>query len=116
NTDVSPTNSHLGGDTKRPWNRQLYQVLFAGFPNPIQPNPNMLWPQMNGIRDFEDYIIRVRQTRLGNSTVANGIVAGEGILGAWGDQGAYSFSKADFIVLDENRLSRFDAAGNPLYV
>ncbi|HVT13925.1 MAG TPA: hypothetical protein VHE55_16805 [Fimbriimonadaceae bacterium] len=111
--DVSPTDPFLGSDSVRPWNHQLYQItLSGGVPS---GNPDMLWPQLTGITSFQDYVVRLRQTKCGNSRTCYGVAGGEGSLAAWGDRGVYTFSKADFLVADEKRLARFDAVGNPLW-
>lgn len=112
---MSPTDPFVFPDGTRPWLRQAYQLKFSGS-GPVA-NPNYLWPQLQGLRnDVEDYIIRARQAKTGNSTSAYGVVAGEGVLASWGDKGVYSFSHADFLIADEGRLGRFDAAGNPLWI
>ncbi len=113
-TDISPTDAYLISDTERPWLHQLYQLKVPAVGGPTA-NPDLLWPQMRDMRDFEDYLVRIRQTRTGKSTAAYGLVGGEGVLGAWGDQGVYAFSRSDFLVADEGRLSRFDASGNPIW-
>ncbi|MFI5384864.1 MAG: hypothetical protein ACHQ50_01980 [Fimbriimonadales bacterium] len=110
-------------DGSRPWMHQLWQIgpYITPPPNsqavgPSGANPDFLWPQIAGVQSFEDYLVRVRQTKLGVlSTTAYGVLGGEGSLAAWGDGGVYTFSKADFLVADEGRLIRLDASGNPLW-
>lgn len=111
--DISPTDSFLFSDPSRPWNHQLYTLTFPS--GQVSANPDILWPQFTGITNFTDYIVRLRQTKCGNSGTCYGIAAGDGSLAAWGNLGAYTFSKADFFVADENRLGRYDASGNPLW-
>lgn len=115
NSAIAPNDQYLVPNGTRPWNRQYYQVLISG--GGPSGNPGFLWPSLAGIRDFDDYIVRVRQSALGkNSNTSYGAVAGEGCVASWGNGGAYAFSRADIIVADDNRLGRYDAVGNPLWV
>lgn len=115
NGAISPSDRYLNPNGTRPWNRQYYQMLFTGSGPDV--NPGYLWPSIAGLSSFDDYIVRVRQSALGKaSTTTYGVVAGDGMIGAWGDGGAYVFQRADIIIADENRLGRFDAVGNPIWV
>ena len=100
----------------RPWIVQQAQLLV---PNPADPStvsasPYYRMPQNRGLRDFDDFKLRLLQTKMGTSTVAYGVAGGEGTVAAWGDRGVYGMSRADFVVCDEGRLLRIDSAGNPV--
>lgn len=114
---VAQNDPFLTADPVRPWIKQLYQVRTTGnpFPNQFEANPDVLWPQLRGMQDGQDWFVRVRQTTTGNSTSALGLAGGEGVLAAWGDRGVYSFSRADFLVADSNRLTKFDPGGNVIW-
>jgi len=114
--DVSPSDTFLGSDATRPWQKQLYRLRATGDPTyPIQGNPDIVWPQNAGIRTFEDFRIRVLQTVLGNSNNGLGVVAGDGGAYAWSSTGLWGFTKADFLVADEGRIARFDGSGNAVW-
>lgn len=112
-SSISPSDSFLVANSTRPWQSQLYQVLedAAG----LKGNPNTKWPQASGPMPFDSWRLRVLQTTLGSSTGFYGLVCGEGGLFSWTNLGLWGFDRADFIVCDEGRVSRFDPSGNPLW-
>lgn len=113
---ISPTDPFLVGNTARPWQKQLVQLKVINLgTGDIQPNPAIRWPQSTGVTNFNDWRVRVLQTTLGNSSDAFGVVGGDGALFSWGPLGLWGYSRADFVVADEGRLSRFDPSGNPIW-
>jgi hypothetical protein len=102
----------------RSWQNQLWTL-----PTPVAPvpgsnapttgsNPYLLWPQTTGVQTFSDYMTRLNETTMGNSTANYGIAAGNGTLAAVGDKGVYAFDRADFLVCEDGRLARLDPGGN----
>ncbi|MDR3690288.1 MAG: hypothetical protein P4L46_12980 [Fimbriimonas sp.] len=109
----------LHPDPNKPWLNQLWTI-----DNPTGSSAtgdaNVLWPQLSSVRSFSDYQIRLNQTVLGGAGVAPsgtayGVIGGDNALAAWGDQGLYTFSKANFIVCDEGRVIELDPSGNPIW-
>ena len=110
-------------DALRPWNRQVVMLQDNGGGN-IDSNPNVRWPQNQGITSWQVWATRVLQASMPGTDRTMSIAAGEGGLfatggpgtGAYGNPGMlYGFSRADFLVADEGRLGRYDPAGNPIY-
>ncbi len=130
-TDVSTDTNWTIANTNRPWLKQMYQLkvsLSGTLPNPgnpldpanwrqisVTPNPHVRMPQAFGVSTFDDYRLRLLQTVIGSSKSVSTLAGGDGSLAVIGDQGLYSFDRADFIVCDEGRVVRFDSSGNPLF-
>jgi hypothetical protein len=114
NADISTTDALTVAQPGRPWLKQAIAIKFNSLTD-LQPNPNYLWPQITGVTSFETYRTRLLQTVLGDSTVAYGVVGGDGNVVAWGDAGVFGFNRADFLVVDESRVARFDPSGNPIW-
>ncbi|MBX3117813.1 MAG: hypothetical protein KF784_02025 [Fimbriimonadaceae bacterium] len=112
--DVSPNNAFLKADNTRPWLQQLNHLQFPA-PGVFSPNPSLRWPQFTGVTNFTQWRTRLFQTVLDNSNTAFGVVGGDGSLFSWSPAGLFGFNKADFVVVDEGRVARFDPAGNPLW-
>ncbi|MCW5937833.1 MAG: hypothetical protein KIT11_11070 [Fimbriimonadaceae bacterium] len=115
--NVSANDEFLRPNSTRPWNNQLYSVIIADPGNPfrdIRVANAFKWPQFAGIESLDDLRIRVLQAALDEKDVTN-VAVGDGSLAATGEGSLYVFSKADFIVADSGRISRFDPAGNPLW-
>lgn len=100
------------GIAPRPWELYLSQIEWLA--GDVRPSPYFLWPQNTGITTFADFRLRVRQATLEEPAV-DGMVAGQGTLGAWAGGRTYAFQRADFLVADEGRIGRFDASGNPIW-
>ena len=96
----------------RPWQRYLSSI--NGTPPALVGSPYFRWPQFKGIQNFNDFQVRLFQAVLPDNQV-DGLVAGDGTAVAWGSSALYAFSRADFLVADEGRILRIDAAGNPLW-
>jgi hypothetical protein len=115
--DISPTDAFLLSDSDRPWMNQLYQVKTYG--SDLEPNPDVLWPQADGVMSFDDYRTRLLQTTLGYSsnpsTSGFGIIGGDNAVYAWSSDGVWAYDRADFVVCDEGRVGRFDGTGNPIW-
>ncbi len=144
-TDVSPGNPFLTGTDSnvdqgarqgmqklwppqpptRPWMNQFNQLRLTAsdMSNPgssqFEANSGFLWPLLRGIQSAEQYLVRLNQTTLtGNgadSTVARGVVGGNGALVSWGDNGLYTFTRSDFLVADEGRVASFSPSGELLW-
>ncbi len=110
--EISPNDEFLQANSVRPWQSQLYQVV-------ISPTwkgaPAIQWPQYKGIQDFEDFRVRTLQAALKWDNAALNLAGGEDTVAATGGVNLYAFGKSDFMIADEGRVSRFDAAGNPLW-
>lgn len=123
NADISERDQFIRVDASRPWLRQVNIIKPSG--TGIAGNPNIRWPQTVGVGSLEDWKIRLAQTNMPRTSRTMSLAAGDGGLyvtggtnnpGAYGGNGVlYGFSRADFVVCDEGRLGRFDAAGNPLF-
>lgn len=109
---ISQTDPFLAADSLRPWQKQLYNLKIIG-PD-IQPNPDFKWPQNTGVTSFETWKVRYLQTAM-DAGPTLGVMGGEGALFVWQQNKLWSFSRADFLVADEGRLSRFDPSGNPIW-
>ncbi|MGV3618792.1 MAG: hypothetical protein ACO1SV_26000 [Fimbriimonas sp.] len=111
-TDISPSSAWLASSPGRPWMKQLLQLrnVGAGF----EGNPAQKWPQIGGVSDFNDYLIRLNQTVVPGNEVKF-IAAGEGVLAAVGSTGLYTYSRSDFVVADQGRIASFDPSGNPTF-
>lgn len=123
NADIPERDAFNYPDPARPWNRQAVVLKDNGLGG-IDSNPNIRWPQNQGITSFEVWRTRVLQTALQGTQRTMSIAAGEGGLfvtggsptGAYGGDGrVYGFSRSDFVVADEGRLGRYDPAGNPIF-
>jgi hypothetical protein len=116
-TEISPNDPELvEPDLQRPWQKQLAEIDPAQAAlNVILPNAEFLWPQLADITTISDLQTRISQAQLGPGTIARGVIGGTGKLFTWTDSNLFSFSKANFIVADEGRLSLFDSDGNPLW-
>jgi hypothetical protein len=113
--NVSPTDSMLIADPVRPWNSQLYQATTNSATGNIYPNPDFYWPQTTGVTSIGDYGTRVLQATMGSSSDALGLIAGDGGVYSMSSIGVWGYRKADFVVCDQGRLSRWDASGNPIW-
>ncbi|MBC8065168.1 MAG: hypothetical protein H7Y17_10085, partial [Chlorobia bacterium] len=123
NADIGERDSFNFPDPGRPWNRQAV-VLKDNGGGSIDSNPNIRWPQNQGITSFQVWATRVLQASMPGTDRTMSIAAGEGALfatggptaGGYGGPGSiYGFSRADFVVCDEGRLGRYDPAGNPIF-
>lgn len=122
--DISPTDPFLVSNPVKPWQKQLWNLKLVSLPDDIRPNPAVRWPQSSGVTSFQSWAVRLLQTTLGDAPNAFGVVAGDGVLLSWSPpstlpgssgKGLFGFSRADFLVADEGRLSRFDPSGNPIW-
>lgn len=123
NADIPERDAFNYPDPARPWNRQAVVLKDNGLGG-IDSNPNIRWPQNQGVTDFSVWQTRVIQAAMTGSGRAMSIAAGEGGLfatggafaGAYGGDGrVFGFSRSDFVVADEGRVGRFDPAGNPIF-
>jgi hypothetical protein len=111
--NISPNNDFLFPSPGREWQRQLWQVKAQG--GGIVGNPSQRWPQISGVQNMQDFIVRLSQTLLPESENVIAIAAGEGVLAATGNDGMYTYSRSDFLVADEGRVAAFDPAGNSTF-
>ncbi len=123
NADISERDPFNFADPARPWNRQAVVLKGDGLGG-IDPNPNIRWPQNQGITSFNVWATRVLQASMPGTGRTMSIAAGEGGLFATGSVGGggfggpgmlFGFTRSDFVVADEGRLGRFDPAGNPIF-
>ncbi|HRF60416.1 MAG TPA: hypothetical protein PLH94_10965 [Fimbriimonadaceae bacterium] len=112
---ASPSDQFMKPISGRPWVLQFNQVQ----PDPSQSigfrsNPSIRWPQVKGVESFDDLRVRYLQAAIPDSS-ALGVVGGDGTLITWSSSRMYAFTRAEFLIADEGRVSRFDQAGNPLW-
>jgi hypothetical protein len=114
-TQTNAANRFVNPNSDRPWMPQLYFVLRDG-PGPFnyEAAEPVLWPQIDGIDDFDDLRIRILQTSVDGSESYN-LAVGDGTVSITADDALYSFRQSNFLVVDEGRVSMFDPAGNPLW-
>lgn len=108
----------------RPWMKVLSSLAVneGNRRNPVVPSVYYRWPQYFGINNFNDLRIRLNQAVM-NENYLNGVVASESSLLAWGREtqgatlisGLNAYTRADFFVIDEGRVSRIDSSGNSLW-
>ncbi len=93
--------------------RQVRWIIAGGPPPGFTSNPHIRWPSGQGVQNFGDFILRVRQTVVGNGsdTLVRGVVGGDGTLAAWTDNFVYGFRKATTLIADEGRILEVDSAG-----
>jgi hypothetical protein len=116
NVEVAPNDRFLKATSSRPWLKQMWVLDVGTAGNPVAGNPNIRWPQLAGATSFSDYTVRLRQTQISPPTSeAYGVMGGEGALFGIGSTGVHGFSRADFLVAEEGRVSRFDSSGNPIW-
>lgn len=116
NGAISPNDAFLVPNATKPWIKQAVQLKIPGDNGaPIAASTNVLWPQNYGIDSFETYKQRLNQTVLPGSAAAVNISGGDGVVVVTGDQGIYTYSRADLLVCDEGRVARFDPSGNPIW-
>lgn len=112
-TEISANDPFLQPNSVRPWVSQLYQIrIDAGN---WQSAPAVRWPSFGGIRDFDDYRIRLLQASLPLDTAVRNMAGGEDILVVTGPNNLYAFSRVELLVVDEGRVSRFDPTGLPIW-
>ncbi len=127
NADISERDPFNYVDPLRPANRQAV-VLKSDGAGGINTNPNLRWPQNQGVTSFDVWATRVLQASMSDTDRVMSLAAGDGGLfataslnnsgldGAYGNPGrVYGFSRSDFVVVDEGRLGRYDPAGNPIF-
>jgi hypothetical protein len=109
--NVSPNDPFVQPMPGRPWVSQLWQLRGSG--SNLEGNPAQKWPQVTGVQDFDDYLVRLNQTVVPDSDTLLGMAAGEGTLAVVADNGLHTYSRSDFVVADQGRVATFDPAGNP---
>lgn len=125
NADISERDPFNYPDAGRPWNRQAVVLKGDGLGG-IESNPNIRWPQNQGVTSFQVWATRVLQASMPGTGRTMSIAAGEGGLfatggavassAAYGGPGSiFGFTRSDFLVADEGRLGRYDPAGNPIF-
>ncbi|HXH59963.1 MAG TPA: hypothetical protein VNI20_01250 [Fimbriimonadaceae bacterium] len=113
--NISPTDPFLKVNTDRPWQEQLSTVVKASpAPGDFTTAPAIKWPQFKGARDFDDIRVRILQATLPEQRGIS-LAVGDDALIVTGDQNLYGFTRSDFTVVDEGRVSTFDTSGNPLW-
>jgi len=120
-----PSNQ-LHATAERPWQNQLWSLDPDGSGG-FKGDGNIVWPQFSSVTSMSDLQIKIGQAVLGvgatsingtgpvPSTKAFGVVGGDSILAAWGDQGLYTFAKGNVMICDEGRVIEMDASGNPIW-
>lgn len=112
-SEVPSNDPDLRNPTVRPWQKQVVQDLAPGVAN-FTGNRHVRWPLLSGLTGFSDYIVRLNQTRLRNSTTGLGIIGGDETIVAWGSAGSYAFGDSNIIVCDQNRVGLFDPSGDAI--
>jgi hypothetical protein len=99
----------------RAWQIQMLAVR-KNSPSLFDFNPStaIRWPQFKGVDSMDDLRVRVLQAAAPESEFAS-LAAGDGTVATTAPSRLYAFSHSDFLVADEGRISRFDAAGNPVW-
>ena len=121
-SDVSPNDPFLVGNSARPWQNQYWTINGVTAPfnfDTANPSTNLKWPQLRGIRSIDDLRIRLLQTRVDGPAVY-GMAAGDDAIAvtydeSGGGDGLAVFSQSDFLVVDSGRMARIDPSGNPLW-
>lgn len=113
--ELAPNDPFLFANTVRPWQQQLSTVVKASpAPGDYDVAPAIKWPQFKGVDDFDDMRIRLLQAALPDQRAIS-LAVGDGVLAVTSDQTLYGFTRSDFFIVDEGRVSRFDTSGNPLW-
>lgn len=117
-SQINANDPFLRSNSIRPWQSQLIFIRkTTNTPftfNDAQVSTSIKWPQFRGIEDPDDFTIRLLQAAI-EDPAAISLAAGDGSLAVTGASRAYAFSRSDFLVADEGRVSRFDPSGNPIW-
>lgn len=115
---ISTNDPFLRSNSIRAWQTQLItmrKTTAAPFTfNDATFATAIKWPQIRGIEDPDDLTIRLLQASIEDPS-ALALSAGDGTLAVTGASSLYAFSRSDFLVADEGRVSRFDPSGNPIW-
>ncbi|AIE85773.1 hypothetical protein [Fimbriimonas ginsengisoli] len=103
-SQISANDEALKITPGRPWIKQLSM---------ISDKPR--WPYLADITSMADYIQRLNQSILPQSSTTLSLSGGDGTLVAQGDGGLYTYDRADFLVADQGRLVTFDPSGEPIW-
>ncbi|MBX7133762.1 MAG: hypothetical protein K1X67_13900 [Fimbriimonadaceae bacterium] len=113
---IATNDPYMKPIASRPWVPQLNNVKPSSGPLGFSINPDFRWPQVNGVRSFDDLRVRYLQAAVDDpNSRCEGVVGGEGVLLTWTANRIYAFTRSDIYVADEGRVSRFDSAGNPIW-
>ncbi|MBS1712860.1 MAG: DUF4159 domain-containing protein [Armatimonadetes bacterium] len=112
--NISANDEFLQPNPDRPWTQQFVHFLGNNFNN-VRVAPALKWPQFKGINDMDDLRIRILQAAIEEDGVSN-ISGGDDTLAVTGPNTLYAFSRSDILVVDAGRISRFDPAGNPIWI
>jgi hypothetical protein len=107
----------LAEEDRRSWQPQLSLIRKVGAGGPFQniAAPEAFrWPQLDGVTSLEDVRIRLLQASLIDEQV-RAMSVGERGLTVSASQSVRNFKASEFLVLDEGRAMRVDAAGNALW-
>lgn len=118
--EISANDPFLKSNSVRGWFNQLSTVLRnTGAPWDVRPATAIQWPQFAGIRSLDDLRVRILQNTVAERRIV-GMTAGEDAIAAFatGTTGSSFnlFSRTQFLVVDSQRVARFDSSGNPLWV
>lgn len=111
--DTQMSTSVLRQATERPWYR-YYSTIERDVAGNIYQGENTLWPYFGGVETMNDFVLRVNQATITDTTV-QGLAAGDGTVAAWGNTSMFAFDRADFLVADNGRVMRVDGTGNVLW-
>jgi hypothetical protein len=128
-SNVALNDEFMKSDPTKPWELQLQGIIApagdytTGIWGNVRTNPARKWPLFAGSTSFDDLRVRTLQAALEDRNV-RGLAIGEGSLfavadtpigSASGTGGLYSFEKIDLLVADNQRVSRFNATGTPVW-
>lgn len=119
--EVSSNDPFLKSNSVRGWFNQLSTVVRNSLAAwDVRPSPTIQWPQFEGIRSIDDLRVRILQNTVSSSRTI-GMTVGEDAVATFADGGPGGasfnvFQRAQFLVVDSQRVSRFDSSGNPTWV
>lgn len=118
NSSINSNDPFLRSSSVRSFQNQLIMIrktTAAPFTlNDAQFADAMKWPQFRGVEDADDFVIRLLQAAVEDPNTLS-LAAGDGSLAVTGPTSLYGFSRSDFLIADEGRVSRFDPSGNPIW-
>lgn len=118
--EISANDPFLKSNSIRGWFNQLSTIIRnSGAPWDVRPATAIQWPQFAGIRSLDDLRVRILQTTVAERRMV-GLTAGEDAVAAFANGSTGSsfnlFARTQFLVVDSQRVAKFDSSGNPLWV
>lgn len=118
--EISANDPFLKSNSIRGWFNQLSTVVRnTGAPWDVRPSTAIQWPQFAGVRSLDDLRVRILQNTVAERRIV-GMTAGEESIAAFATGSTGSsfnlFTRTQFLVVDSQRVAKFDSSGNPLWV